>query len=97
MNWNYLVGPICILIGTLVTLYVKDKAREVAKQEFADQMQSTFSTFKLDLIKTLDETYCRKGECKLMMEAHDDRIDVNDERINDIEGAIYRPLNKGAD
>ena len=73
MNWNLVIGPGCLLLGILITLYVKDSARIVAKEEFREQIAAALSVFKLDLINALDHKYRLQIECRLMMEGLRDR------------------------
>ncbi len=85
MNWNLVVGPACVLIGMLVALYVKDRAREVAKVQFTELIASTLAVFKNDLIESLDKVYVRSNLCELMNEQQDDRIDIADKRLDSID------------
>jgi len=85
MNWNLIVGPVCLLLGLFIALYVKDTARNVAKLEFAEQIKFALSTFKTELLASLDTTYCRFKECELKMSSHDDRLDVISEAVKDLE------------
>lgn len=85
MNWNLLVGPICVLAGMLVTLYVKSQAQEVAKVAVAEGIKAALATFKSELFEQLDEKYVRLGECTLKMDSHDDRLDVFELRANEFE------------
>ena len=85
MNWNFVIGPVSAVFGMLASLYVKDKARLTAKEEFTENIAGALAVFKLELIKGLDDIFVRKGECTLRMEAHDDRLDVNDEGLEKLE------------
>lgn len=94
MGLNVVIGPLCVLLGIFIALYVKDKAREVAKQEFADQIKSVLATFKEELVSKLDGTYSRATELKLMLESRDDRLDILDKRIEFLEEAFQNVLTK---
>src|ERR1039458_3173454 len=78
MTWNLLIGPACLLLGILITLYVKDSARGVAKNEFREQIGAALAVFKLDLIESLDRRYRVSNECLLMMSNIDNRMDIQD-------------------
>ncbi len=88
MNSSLLVGPVCFLAGLLATLYVKDKAQEVAKAAVKEGIEAALATFKNEFLEQLDKTYMRLGECRLSMEAQDDRIDINALAISNIEKRI---------
>ena len=85
MNWSLIVGPGCLLASLLIALYVRDKAREVVKQEFATLIATSLALFKVDLIESLVKVYVRSGECNLMMDANDDRIDIAAKRLDTID------------
>ena len=85
MNWNYLIGPICGLVGILVTLFVKDQARDAVDREFGKQMAATLAAFKLDLIESMDKIYVRKAECMLTTDSQDDRIDIINHRLDSLD------------
>ncbi len=55
---------------------------------------ASLAEFKNDLLEILDKTYMRAGECNLMMEAHDDRIDVFEIRTNELEKRVNNFLDK---
>lgn len=79
------IGPLSAAFGCLITLFIKDRARSAAKEEFTSQIKGSLSEFKAELIKSLDETYLRSKECNLMLEMRDDRLDVVDLRIKELE------------
>ncbi len=92
------MGPGCLLVGILIALYVKDSAREVAKQQFIESIGAALAIFKSKLLASLDKVYVRSGECQLMRDSQDDRIeigskrlDVIDVRLNDIKHIFKRP------
>lgn len=72
----------------LFALFVKDKARELAKEEFTQAISLALAEFKQDLLGELDRTYMRTAECRLQTEHQDDRIDIHEERINNLEGRL---------
>ena len=85
MNFNYLIGPICGLIGIFVTLFVKDQARDAIDKEFTRQMHTALAAFKLDLIESMDKIYVRKAECMLTTDSQDDRIDIINVRLDSLD------------
>lgn len=85
---NWVVGPLSALAGMLAALYVKDKAREIAKAEFVDQIKGALASFKLELLNDLEDTYARTKEINLHFESRDDRLDINDTRMTIIEGRL---------
>ncbi len=72
----------------LIALYVKDRSQLAAEDSFARNIKSALAVFKGDLISSLDETYIRRGECTLMMDAQSDRIDVSALRVAKVEARI---------
>src|ERR1035437_3984404 len=80
MVWNLLIGPGCLLLGILITLYVKDSARSIARIEFQEQIGAALSVFKLDLVDTLDKRYRISNECVLMMASSVQRMDAQDKQ-----------------
>ena len=95
MNWNFLIGPLCILVGMFVALYVKDKAQDVAKAAVSEGIIAALALFKNELLEHLDKTYIRAGECTLKMDAHDDRIDLNAVAVSNLENRVQNlPLKK---
>ncbi len=94
MNWSLVVGPACFLIGMLVTLYVKDSAREVAKNQFAESIASALAIFKNDLLQSLDKVYVRTNLCDLMMDAQMDRSDIATKRLDSLDVHIENIKNK---
>jgi hypothetical protein len=80
MVWNLLIGPGCLLLGILITLYVKDSARGIAKIEFQEQIGAALAVFKLDLVNTLDMRYRISNECVLMMASNVQRMDSQDKQ-----------------
>jgi hypothetical protein len=97
VNLNYLIGPGCALLGALFSLYVKDRATDAAEDEFGKNIKAALSVFKMELIECFDGKFVRKGECELMMEAQNDRIDIGDVRLSNIENRINlqsHPRNK---
>ncbi len=92
MNWlTYLAAPICLLLGMLISLFVKERARDTAHEEFAALIVAALSKFRLELITSLDATYRRVGECNLMMEPADDRIEILTKRV-DVHDAKFEVL-----
>lgn len=96
---NALVGVGSAAITLLITLYVKDSARQVVAEAFVKaqgdlkkDISAALSVFKDDLLKSLDQTYRRSAECELMMEQSDDRKDLLEVRMNASEMSI-RDLN----
>jgi hypothetical protein len=85
---NAIVGTSCTLGGVLLTLYIRDKAREAVKEELSTHISGLFATFKIDLLEILDKTYRRSGECGLIMNAIQDRIDINEKRIDHIDETV---------
>lgn len=79
------LGPISVLMGVFLTLYIKSKAREEAETEFAKQIKSALAVFKMDLMNSLDVVYTRKSECSLMMESHLDRLDMDTKRMDSMD------------
>lgn len=90
---NQLIQPACVLLGMLFALFVKDKARELAKDEFTHAISLALAEFKQDLLRELDGTYMRSAECRLQTEHQDDRIDIHESRISNLEDRI--PNNHG--
>lgn len=88
MDVSLLVGPACVLAGMLATLYVKDKAQEIAKAAVSEGITAALATFKNELLEHLDKTYVRQNECSLRSEAQDDRIDVHELAIQTLENRI---------
>ena len=82
MNWNYLISPGCFLLGVLITLFARDSARTVAKEEFREQIGAALSVFKLDLLEALDRRYRLRAECILMMESQDRQEQKGVARMN---------------
>lgn len=78
-------SPLSVLVGILLTLYIKDGARKVVREEFGLQMAGILAAFKNDLVKTLDKTYKRTSESNLVTEALHDRLDIHEERLNSID------------
>lgn len=87
-KFTVFIGPLCVLAGMLIALYVKDRANEAAKAEVARSIVSSLATFESSLLEKLDKTYMRRGECDLKMEAHDDRLDVGNVRISGVENRL---------
>ena len=85
---NLLAAPVFVLMGMLCTLYVKDRSRAAAEDEFSKNIKSALAVFKGDLVESLDEIYIRRGECTLMMDSQNDRIDVDAIRISKVEARI---------
>ena|ERR1035437_1099932 len=96
MNWSIVAGTVSVLLGMLITLFVKDKARAVVKEEFTELMKGVLLEFKIELTKSLDITYARNGECKLIRDASDDRIDMHELRLNAIDSR-FENLHKSLD
>ena|SRR5665647_3574 len=85
---NAIIGTACALGGTLLTLYVKDKAREMVKEELTSHIGGLFAEFKVDLLNVLDKTYRRSGECNIMYEGIHDRIDINEKRLDHMDETV---------
>jgi|ERR1035437_234034 hypothetical protein len=85
---NAIIGTACTLGGVLLTLYVRDKAREAVKEEMSTHIGGLFAEFKIDLLAVLDNTYRRSGECNLIMSAIQDRIDINEKRLDSIDESV---------
>jgi hypothetical protein len=93
MNWNAVIGPVCVLFGVLVALYVKDQARNVAKQEFAENIAAALAVFKVDLVAMLTEHFVPRGEAAIRIESQarevaqlSNRLDIHNERLMHLEG-----------
>jgi hypothetical protein len=80
-KFGFIIAPVCLLIGSFLALYIKDKVRIVMREEF----KSVFSEFKDSLLKEIDKTYRRSGECALINDSLHDRLDMIDERLKTIE------------
>ena len=76
ISWNYLIAPGCLLLGCLITLFSRDSARTVAKEEFREQIGASLAVFKGELLTALDERYCLSRECVLMMASLRNRVSV---------------------
>ena len=85
---NAIIGTACALGGTLLTLYVKDKAREMVKEELTSHIGGLLAEFKIDLLNALDKTYRRSGECNIMYEGIHDRIDINEKRLDSMDETV---------
>jgi len=85
---NAIIGTACTLGGVLLTLYVRDKAREAVKEEMSTHIGGLFAEFKVDLLAVLDNTYKRSGECGLIMSAIQDRIDINEKRLDSLDETV---------
>lgn len=85
MNWNLVVGPSCLLVGMLIALYVKDRARDVAKEQFTESIAAALAVFKSELLSSMDKVYIRSNECQLMRDAQDDRVDIASKRLDSID------------
>lgn len=85
MNWAALVGPACLVVSLLVALYVRDKAREVVREEFATLITASLAQFKNDLIESLDKVYVRTTLCDVMRDSQADRIDIAAKRLDSID------------
>jgi hypothetical protein len=92
VNLSLLIGPACVLLGMLATLYVKNQAQEVAKAAVKEGIEAALATFKNDLLEQMDKTYVRMGECKLKTDSQDDRIDMHELSITEIDKRL-RELN----
>ena len=97
---NILAAPAFLLFGMLIALYVKDKAQQTAEDAFSKNIKSALAVFKMELVSSLDEIYIRRGECTLMMDAQNDRIDVSsiriaktEARIDDFKNVIHKKAN----
>jgi archaellum component FlaC len=88
------IGPICLLCGLFLALYIKDKAREVAKQEATEAIKLTIEIFKNELSSKLDAIYQRVPELKLMFETRDTRIEVIEDKL-DMQSDAIVDLEKG--
>src|SRR5674476_1387553 len=91
---NAIVGTACTLGGVLLTLYVRDKAREAVKEEMSTHIGGLFAEFKVDLLAVLDNTYKRSGECGLIMSAIQDKIDINEKRLANMEETVRARKNR---
>ena len=94
MNFNYFIGPACLLFGALLALFVKDKARDVAKNEFTEQITAALAVFKVELLTDLSNDFVRHSECVLREDFHKQllenvvtRLDVHSKRIQLLEAA----------
>lgn len=96
MNLNLIIGPICVLLGMLATLFVKDQAQEIAKAAVKEGIAAALATFKNELFGHMDKTYVRINECHLRSEAQDDRMDVHDVAIQNLENKVYHNSPKKA-
>jgi hypothetical protein len=76
MNWNYLIAPGCLLLGCLITLFSRESARTVAKEEFREQIGASLAVFKGELLTALDERYRLGPECALLMASLRDRVNL---------------------
>ena len=85
---NVLLAVGSTLLGMLIALYVKDRSQLAAEDSFSKNIKSALAVFKGELIQDLDQTYIRRGECSLMMDAQNDRIDVAAIRISKTEARI---------
>ncbi len=85
---NILAAPVFLLVGMLVALYVKDRAQLAAEEAFSKNIKSVLAVFRGELVTALDDIYIRRGECTLMMDAQNDRIDVGATRIAKVEARI---------
>lgn len=89
-----LIGPACLLAGLFLALYIKDKAREVAKQEATEAIKLTIEVFKNELTSKLDQIYQRVPELKLMFESRDTKIEVIEDKL-DMQSEAIDSLEKG--
>lgn len=69
------------LLGVLVTLYIKDKARDVLHSELGNYL----AKFQLDLIEKLDEKYKLSREYQIQYTDLDERIEALEERMGMID------------
>lgn len=85
---NTFIGLMGAAGGSLFTLYVKDKAREIVNEELEKRLSGLFATFKTDLMETLDTTYRRSAECILMHNNYQVKIDEIENRLVNIENLV---------
>ena len=97
MNWNLVIGPVSVLLGALVALYVKDKARDVSEVEFAKNIKAALAEFKMELLDSLSDQYVRHTEATLREEYQkqliaqlSNRLDIHNERIEALEDRTRR-------
>jgi hypothetical protein len=88
INVEIFLGPAGVILGMAAALYVKDRARTAAKEEFLILIKSSLAEFKADFVGSLDDAYVRKGECGLSKSFHDDRIDMHELRLNAIDARL---------
>jgi hypothetical protein len=72
-------------MGMLATLFVKKEAQEIAKAAVEEGIKAALATFKNEILEHFDRTYVRTSECLLKMESQDDRIDVQDLGLRELE------------
>jgi ABC-type lipoprotein release transport system permease subunit len=82
-------GLVGTLLGMLLTLYIKEKAREIAKAELSETVKTALALFKVDLFDYLDRTYLRSPEIKLVDEHIQDRLDIVEQAIRNLEKIVY--------
>lgn len=79
---TWVSGPVGVLTGCLISLYVKDQTRKVAQTEFAIMIDSALTAFQIKLEATLNGTYRRVPECILMEEGSNRRLATLEGRMD---------------
>lgn len=92
---NAFVGVACSAATLLITLYIKDSAKTIAESTVKNAQEgikkdisAALSTFKDDLLRTMDITYRRSAECTLMMEQSADLVELNIKRLDAHENTV---------
>ena len=60
----------------------------MVKEELTAHIGGLLAEFKIDLLNALDKTYRRSGECGLIMDSIQDRIDISEKRLDSLDETV---------
>lgn len=90
-------GPVGVLTGLLISLYVKDQTRKVVKEEFHDLIRAALSEFQTQFHDTMSGTYRRTAECLIIERLTDQRITSLEQRMDAIVGVGMSAIKRARD
>lgn len=81
---SLMAGPIAAAAGAVAGIWIRQSARDAAKNQLVEMLRGELSIFKEAFIKDINGTYRRSGQCQEMMNRSADSMTHLNERINDI-------------
>lgn len=85
-----LSGPLTALVWGASTLFVREKSRNAAKEEFAAMIKGALAEFEISLVTRLNGLYRRTNECLLTMGPIQEKVATVEDHLRNLEAYAHK-------